>query len=386
MSEPVVIGEQQPPGAAPPVNPFAPPATHPPAGTRYQVVSNGIIYTYIANGYGSGSLDPQSPPHAVAATNTNRAPQIIRDPKTGRPLGYWDPDQPDAVIPFPDTQTNQPTPLGGGYVWNPAAGNGAGAVEELPPQQPAQGYGIHTAGNVTFQTRPDGSVVPVYTDRAAIAARQAELEDARARTQIAGQQADTSRWQAETAAQQGNLSAFNSYYNNLIAASQADETAQQRGFERDVKTLYDLPRQQMADQNQALLNQYTAAGQRGTYETGVFGAGRQAAADRVRTQMDLLPYKAGPQFGAEFAQRRQQEAAGQALTPYSQGAIMMPQPDLEAERTAGYREAGVTGPLPSFDDLLRRSPSFATTDPEELARLQRHLMLSYVPPAGLAGR
>src|SRR4030095_6689524 len=69
MSEPVVIGEQPQPGGggAPAVNPFAPPPTPPPAGTRSQTIVNGYIITMIANGYGGGTVDPQTPPQPVNA-------------------------------------------------------------------------------------------------------------------------------------------------------------------------------------------------------------------------------------------------------------------------------------------------------------------------------
>lgn len=310
-----------------------------------------------------------------AKPSTDKAPQLIHD-RAGNVIGYWDPDKPQQPIYFDANQQGSqvPTPLGGGYVYNPASGQ----VESLPPQQTPQNPTLHNAGSTVLQQQPDGSVRPVYIDQAAIARQQAEIDDARNRTQIAAQQ-------AANQAMQGNVSAFNGWWNNYLQAAQGDETAQQNAFTRDRTLLYDLPRQQVADENQARLNQYQAAANQGTYETGRFNAGRGAAQDRVMAMMQTLPYRASPAFAQQFAQRRAQESSGQPLTPYSADAFTFQAPNFNAERQAGYAEAGVTGGLPDFESLLRRTPAFATMDPEELRRIQAHLNLAYVPPPSLTG-
>lgn len=308
---------------------------------------------------------------------------IWNDPKTGRPYQVIEAaDGSKHLVPVEGTPSQVPIPLGnGGYVVNPATG----AMEYLPPQPTPQGIGYQPMGNTVLQTLPDGTVRPVFVDQAAIARQQAELEDARTRTALQGQQVyqQGQQQQGQQAYQNAQLEqqSFNNYWNNVIAASQADESAQQNAFTRDYRLLYELPRTQVADENQARLNQYQAAASQGTYETGRFNAGQNAADARVRQLMETLPYRASPQFAQQFATRRAQEAQRQPLTPYTADAFTFRAPDFEGARRAGYAEAGVQpGGLPSFEALLQRTPAFATMSPEELKRLQMQMSFAYAPP------
>jgi hypothetical protein len=322
---------------------------------------------------GSFTDDKQADNYRQETQQAGAPPRVIGNAKTG----YWQYNAATGQYDTPATGeggNQSPTPLGGGYIWNPATN----AVETLPPQQTPTSPTLHNAPHAVIQQLPDGSTRVVYTDTAGIAQDQAaidaknqELEDARNRTRIQAGQADTQ--------------AFNSYWSNIINASQQDETAQQNAFTRDYRLLYELPRTQVADENQARLNQYQAAANQGTYETGRYNAGTTAADSRVRAMLETLPYRASPQFASEFAARRAQEAARQPLTPYSADAFRLPAPDLEGARQAGYAQAGVTGGLPSFEQLLQRTPAFATMSPEELKRLQLQMSLAYVPPPSLSG-
>lgn len=316
-----------------------------------------------ANGQQIGGVKPPA----------DKAPSLIRD-RNGNPIGYWDPDKPQTPVYFDQAAMGSqvPTPLGGGYIWNPANKQ----VEYLPTQPTPQNPTLHNAGNTVLQQLPDGSVRPVYTNLPGIAKDQAAIDAENRRLQLQAQ--------AEQRMGRGqDIQGFNSYWANLINASQADEQAQQNAFTRDTRLLYDLPRQQLADENAAQQAQYQTASTIGQYETGRFNAGRGAANDRVMAMLQTLPYRASPQFAQQFAQRRAQEAAGEKLTAYTPEAFTFRAPDLNAERQAGYAEAGVTGGVPNFEELLARSPAFATMDPEELRKIRMNLSLAYVPGARL---
>lgn len=301
------------------------------------------------------------PKNAQIATVNGVPGQIVQDAQgnaTFRPLG----GAPGAPPPTIHSDA-------GTLAWNAQAGEFQ-LIAGTEPRQPNPQ--IVQSGNVTGRINPDGTFTPIYTNAAGVAKDQAAIDAENRRLQI----------QADAEARMGrgqDIQGFNSYWANLINASQADEQAQQNSFTRDTRLLYDLPRQQLADENAALQSRYQTAGTIGQYETGRFNAGRGAANDRVMAMLQTLPYRASPQFAQQFAQRRAQEAGGQPLTPYTADAFQFKAPDLNAERQAGYAEAGVTGGVPSFEQLLARSPAFATADPAEIKRIRDQLLFAYQP-------
>lgn len=303
------------------------------------------------------------------------------DPTSHQPYQIVDnPDGSKGLRPIsgnvPGAPTAHQTPQGM-VVWGPTGDDptphwslipGTGQTQPSPT--------LHNAGNTVLQQGPDGTIRPVYVDQAGIAKDQAAVEAERERIRIAQQQANN-------AARQGDVQGFNSWYANYVNAAQLDETTRQNQFKIDTTLNYDMPRQQVADENAALTSRFQAANTIGQYETNRFNAGRGAAQDRWLGYMQSLPYRASPQFVQEYSQRAAQEAQGVPIgerTAYSPAALTISGPSMDAQRQAGYAEAGVTGGLPTFDQVLAKAPAFAAMDPAALKKYNDMLMFAYQPP------
>lgn len=359
---------------------------HPKKGTPRDVPQDGLIWHYIATGDGSWVLDPAN----KTPTPYNRNPASEKgdfwvNPETHMPYQIVDlPDGTKGLKPVSGLDQGAPQHFEtaqGLVSWGPTGD------DPTPHWSLVSGTGpnpqVTNNGRSTIRVNPDGTSTVIYTDLAGQAQDQATIDATRERNRLEGRGQDVTMRGQDVTAHGQDLNAFYQQQSNLIAAAGLDETALGNAFQRDKFLQYELPRQQVADENAALLNRFQAAGTIGTYNTEHFNAGARAAAERYQGLMQSMPYRASPTFLSEFAQRAAQQQQGQDLTPYSQAAFEVHVPTMDAERQAGYAEAGVTGPPPTFEQLMAQAPSFNTLDPADLARVRRFMGIAYSPPPSL---
>lgn len=353
------------------------PATKPPAGTRYQTVEGGIIYTWIADGHGSGTLDPQQPPRRAdtappAQGNPGSVPEVIGSDRAGR----WrrNPQTGEYDIPVTAPTTVQTVPGGPAGTLVPGQdAQGNPTFTPIPGTQPAP-----PKPNRAQHTLPSGAIVIVDMDTGEVFRTGIGPDPTVAETN------ELRNWQIRSQEQRANAQVgdtrSNTQFNQTVDLAKLENDLNTQAHNRDVDRYknevalnVDLPMKQDEARRRARADQIAEAQNTQNAAERRYDIGRKSGQEAVDEYYKHAPYLLPAGFGANLA------ATAQGTGTFNLGALSQPAPDFNAMRNQASQQA--LSQVPQYADTVAQTPyqGHAQSDDEQTAALLKWLYPDYRP-------